>query len=126
MDPPMVAVALDNRSDLLEIIRGNGRFAVNVLSAHQTVEAQTFAGKGRDKFDGVNWELHNDSPRLYEVSSWAACEDASFTPGGDHTIVSGVVISADSEPRQQPLTYHRRVFGTHAAGTASQRNAHVR
>lgn len=126
MNPPMVAVALDNNSELLEIIRASGIFAVNILSADQSLDAQTFAAKGREKFDGVGWELDNQAPRLNNLSSWVACEKATFAAGGDHTIVSGTVVTADSAPHRQPLTYHRRQFGTHSSRTTDPRDAHVR
>jgi flavin reductase (DIM6/NTAB) family NADH-FMN oxidoreductase RutF len=49
------------------------------------------------------------------VAVWLSCELESLLPGGDHTIVVGRVHTADTNTDAEPLTYHRRSFGTHAA-----------
>lgn len=121
MTPPMIAVALDNNSELLGIIRETGNFGVNVLTSVQAKEASIFAGKGHDKFDGVGWTLSDGSPRLAYLSSWTACQLASFVAGGDHTILMGTVVAADSAP-DRPLTYHRRQFGTHSVSALRPRS----
>lgn len=112
MCPPMVAVALDNDSELLALIRTSNRFGINVLSSSQSELALTFAGKGRPRFADVGWSRRDNLPSLDGVSGWVACAASDFTAGGDHTMVSGVVISAAYEALE-PLTYHRRIFGTH-------------
>ncbi|MFC9356041.1 flavin reductase family protein [Rhodococcus sp. NPDC057014] len=114
VSPPMVLVALDSGSDLLEIIRSRRAFGVNILGTDQQGEALSFARKGLDKFEGVPWTLTGGSPRLPDICGWLACEVADFVPGGDHVIVLGNVLEAESNPRD-PLTYHSRVFGTHRA-----------
>lgn len=41
MDPPMVLVALDRNSQLLEIVRATGTFGVNVLGSDQALWRRT-------------------------------------------------------------------------------------
>lgn len=114
MDPPMVLVALDRGSDLLAVVKQSGRFGVNVLGAHQHDLALVFAKKGgAGKFAGVRWETDNDVPRLSGAPGWVACEVATLVDGGDHVIALGLVADAEITDGR-PLTYHRRVFGTHA------------
>ncbi|MBY3989541.1 flavin reductase family protein [Rhodococcus fascians] len=125
MNPPMMAVALDNTSELLAIIRGTERFGVNVLSLARSDHALAFAGKGHDKFTGVSWTPTDHVPKLDDLSAWIGCDRAAFVQGGDHTIVLGRVVSADSGC-DKPLTYHQREFGTHTTGADDARNAHVR
>lgn len=114
MEPPMVLVSLDRRSDLLAIIRDSGRFGLNVLAHQQAELAMRFARKGTDKFDGVDWTADAGVPRLDGVSGWLACTTASLVDGGDHVIALGNVV-ATALAAADPLTYHARIFGTHRA-----------
>lgn len=115
MDPPMVLAALDLTSELLALIRRTRRFGINVLSSGQADLARRFAGKGGTaKFTGVPWEEEAGVPRIPGAGGFLACEVAGLVPGGDHLIVLGRVVAAGAAAGA-PLTYHGRVFGTHAA-----------
>ncbi len=116
MTPPMVAVCLDRGSDLLAMIRTTGYFGVNVLGADHSALALTFARKGgAAKFDHVEWTADHGLPRL-PGAAWLACRVNRFVDGGDHVIVLGDVQAAEAQ-EADPLTYHRRIFGTHTALT---------
>ncbi|OLT18834.1 flavin reductase [Pseudonocardia sp. CNS-139] len=115
MDPPMVLVALDNRSDLLAAVGETRTFGLNVLSHDQAHLAVAFARKGGPaKFDGVAWSPDGDVPRLLGTTGFLSCRVADVVPGGDHVVVLGTVRTADTRPGP-PLTYHARAFGTHLA-----------
>lgn len=74
LTPPMVLVSLDNRSQLLAIIRRTGRFGLNILGIHQAGLAATFARPGRDTFDDVIWSPSENLPRLPGSAAWIAAE----------------------------------------------------
>jgi flavin reductase (DIM6/NTAB) family NADH-FMN oxidoreductase RutF len=113
LEPPMVLVALDRGSDLLALVRRTERFGLNVLSSAQAELALTFARKGgAAKFDTVAWEIEWDVPRLPGAACFLACDIANMVEGGDHTVVLGSVLAADTVDGP-PLTYHARAFGTH-------------
>ena len=114
MEPPMVLVSLDKRSELLLRLRSSSRFGLNILGSSQSALAIQFAGKGVDKFSGVDWSVDSDVPRLNGGGAFVACEITQILEGGDHEIVLGTVVRADSLAAE-PLTYHARKFGTHAA-----------
>jgi flavin reductase (DIM6/NTAB) family NADH-FMN oxidoreductase RutF len=115
MNPPMVLVSLDRGSELLSLIQESRRFGVNVLGSTQSALALAFARKGGvGKFSGVRWDADHDLPRLPQTPGWLACEVAALVDGGDHVIALGTVIAAETIDGR-PLTYHSRVFGTHAA-----------
>jgi flavin reductase (DIM6/NTAB) family NADH-FMN oxidoreductase RutF len=114
MDPPMMLVSLDRSSELLKHVRRSRRFGLNVLSSEQRDLAVTFARKGTNKFSGVAWTLDERLPRLPNTVGWVACTVERLVRGGDHILVLGNVISA-GHAVAAPLTYHGRVFGTHAA-----------
>jgi Conserved protein/domain typically associated with flavoprotein oxygenases, DIM6/NTAB family len=120
MDPPMVMVSLDRGSDLLAVVTRCRRFGVNVLGAEQSDLAMNFARKGgTGKFVGVRWESDHGLPRIPNAPGWLACEVAELVPGGDHVVALGTVVAAETLDGR-PLTYHGRVFGTHAALGAHQ------
>ncbi|MGO4689632.1 flavin reductase family protein [Glaciibacter sp. 2TAF33] len=114
MDPPMVLVSLDRRSELLEIVRRVGSFGLNVLGAHQSATASSFARKGVDRFAGIDWSLESGAPRLGGSAGWVACELHALVDGGDHEIAIGRVLRADHDDIAA-LTYRNRLFGTHVA-----------
>jgi flavin reductase (DIM6/NTAB) family NADH-FMN oxidoreductase RutF len=115
MTPPMVLVSLDRGSDLLALVRESGRFGVNVLGATQSALALAFARKGgTGKFSGVRWDVDHGLPRLPGAPGWLACDVSALVEGGDHVVALGTVVAAETLDGR-PLTYHGRVFGTHAA-----------
>jgi flavin reductase (DIM6/NTAB) family NADH-FMN oxidoreductase RutF len=115
MSPPMVLVSLDRGSDLLALVRESGRFGVNVLGSTQSALALAFARKGgTGKFNGVRWDVDHDLPRLPGAPGWLACDVAALVEGGDHVVALGTVVAAETLAGR-PLTYHGRLFGTHAA-----------
>jgi flavin reductase (DIM6/NTAB) family NADH-FMN oxidoreductase RutF len=114
LTPPMVLVALDEGSELLRVLRGARRFGINILSEHQNDVASKFAVKCNDKFDGVSWHERCGAPHISDSACWFACDVEQLVIGGDHTVVLARVVDTDHADHA-PLTYHRRVFGTHAA-----------
>lgn len=113
LDPPMILVALDRRSDLLTAIRSSARFGLNVLSSSQAGLARTFARRGGPaKFTGIPWQHKAGVPSLPGVGSFVACVVADLVEAGDHVLVLGRVVHTETSP-QPPLAYHDRTFGTH-------------
>jgi flavin reductase (DIM6/NTAB) family NADH-FMN oxidoreductase RutF len=110
--PPMVVVALDRGSDLLAKVRLTRRFGINVLAMSQDQLAAQFAGKDGERFAGVTWSLVDGLPRLADAIGWLACKAERFLDGGDHVLIPAWVQTATAAPAP-PLTYHRRVYGTH-------------
>ncbi|MDV2476707.1 flavin reductase family protein [Rhodococcus zopfii] len=114
MSPPSVLVSLDRGSDLLGLVLASGRFGMNVLGSGQSALAAQFARKGPDKFQDVSWSVDGDVPRIADVPHWIAAEVMETLEVADHTVVFGRVVDIASETIP-PLTYHGRIFGTHAA-----------
>ncbi|MFW0795035.1 flavin reductase family protein [Gordonia sp. CPCC 205515] len=117
MHPPMVMISLDRNSNTLRAIQDAGHFGLNILGAREHHLARQFATKNDDKFATVDWRVSGRSARLTDAYGWVACSVHSTADGGDHVIVTGNVIDAELVDGQ-PLTYHRRSFGTHAPLTA--------
>jgi flavin reductase (DIM6/NTAB) family NADH-FMN oxidoreductase RutF len=111
LEPPMILVSLDQNSDLLTIIEQTGRFGVNVLASGQVALATAFARKGADKFEGVAWYMDHGAPRLAGKGQWLVCRTEQLVTAGDHVIIIGLVVHADTHSFE-PLLYRQRAFGT--------------
>lgn len=114
LEPPMVVVALDQRSDLLAKLTTGSRVGLTVLAAHQDQIALRFARKGDDKFAGVPWHLVDGAPALTDGLAWIAGRVDRLIPAGDHVLALIDVVAASSNDHA-PLTYWQRTFGTHKA-----------
>jgi len=112
--PPMVMVALDERSDLLRQLSVGSPLGLTVLAEGESALAHAFARKGEDKFTGVEWVPDTGAPRLRGAGGWLGCTVTDLVRGGDHVIVLAEVLRADPGTGE-PLTYHARTFGTHVA-----------
>lgn len=114
IEPPMVLVALDVRSSLLDRLGVGSPLGVNVLAAHQDQVALRFATKGHDRFADVGWSSDHGAPALDDRHAWIAGRVARLVEGGDHVVVLVDVVHA-AAGEQAPLTYWQRTFGTHHA-----------
>jgi flavin reductase (DIM6/NTAB) family NADH-FMN oxidoreductase RutF len=100
-EPPMVAVAVENESKTLPMIRDARRFAVNVLAKTQ----RDLAGKlGRtseqapNKLKGIKTKPSPGGvPVLADAYGWVECRLVGTLPAGDHTLILGEVVEAGVE-----------------------------
>jgi flavin reductase (DIM6/NTAB) family NADH-FMN oxidoreductase RutF len=108
LDPPMMLACLDRGSRTLTSVRAQGRFGVNALAAGQEELARRFSAKDPEpsKWEDVEWTEHLELPRLAGALLWVACELRDLIDGGDHLILTGNVLEADSHDGQ-PLLFHR-------------------
>jgi flavin reductase (DIM6/NTAB) family NADH-FMN oxidoreductase RutF len=104
----MMLACLDRGSRTLTSVRAAGRFGVNALAAGQGALARRFSGKNPEpsKWEGVEWFESEGCPRLPEALIWVACELRDLIDGGDHLILTGRVLEADSR-EGRPLIFHR-------------------
>ncbi|MGA8217632.1 MAG: flavin reductase family protein [Solirubrobacterales bacterium] len=111
LDPAMMLACLDRGSRTLTSVREQGRFGVNALAAGQEELARRFAGKDpeADKWAGVEWTEAEGLPRLGGILMWVACELRDLIDGGDHLILTGNVLAAESHDLH-PLLFHRGAY----------------
>lgn len=108
--PPMVVLALDNRGGMIDRVRTAGRVGVNILAAGQSDIALRFARRDlTDRFAGLAWHDDHGLPRIEGVAAWVRCDQLTFEPGGDHTIILGTVTAAQTGGVAS-LAYHLRQF----------------
>jgi 3-hydroxy-9,10-secoandrosta-1,3,5(10)-triene-9,17-dione monooxygenase reductase component len=110
LDPPLICLCAGKSSTTWPRIRSSGRFAVNILGAHQEELSRTFATSGADKFAGVDWSPSPlGSPLLDSAIGWVDCTVADVHDGGDHDIVVGRVAGL-SASGNDPLLFFRGAY----------------
>lgn len=114
-DPPMVAVAIENTSKTIGMIRDSHHFAINLLLTGQ----RDLAGKlGRSseqapqKLKGIKTKPApaSGTPVLVDGLGWVECRVVATLPAGDHTLVLGEIIGAGVEHDGTPLTLQEAGF----------------
>lgn len=116
LNPTLVLVCVEKRSDSHRCIHEHGAFAVNVLAEGpgETI-ARRFATWGvPDKFAGLAHRTERTgAPVLEEALAWLDCEVREHLPGGDHTVFLGEVMAGDTG-EGTPLLYYRGGYGRFA------------
>ena len=107
LDPPLVLICVDHKSQSHPHIRERGCFAVNILSAEQQAISRKFASSRLDKFDGVPHRITElGVPLVDGAIAQLECTTVSVHVEGDHTIFVGRVERARTEAGE-PLLYFR-------------------
>jgi flavin reductase (DIM6/NTAB) family NADH-FMN oxidoreductase RutF len=107
LDPPLVLVCVDHKSQTYPALRESGRFAVNVLTLSQEALSRRFASTRLDKFDGLAYRISDlGLPLLGAALAHIECRTVSTHVAGDHTIFVGRVERAASDDGD-PLLYYR-------------------
>ena len=119
LEPLLVLVCIDNRSQTLQTILERDVFAINVLRDSQAGVSSAFAGRATaaEKFATVSYRLVNGSPVLDDALAWVTCDVHATAPGGDHTIVVGRVSAAGARSGE-PLVRHAGRYRRLGAGAA--------
>lgn len=114
-EPPMVAVAVENTSKTIGMIRDARRYAINLL---QDTQRDLAAKLGRtsaqapQKLKGLKTKPIASTPVLADGLGWVACRLVATLPAGDHTLVLGEVVDAGVEhPDAHALTLDATGFG---------------
>lgn len=106
-DPPSVLVSIDHSSRCHEALAMSEQFGVHILRAGTESLARNFAGKGANKFSGLDWSWDGEVPQLAGVLAYLRCRRAENFERYDHTILIGDIDGGSLEGGQ-PLLYARR------------------
>src|SRR5256712_10379689 len=96
-EPPMVAVAIENTSKTIGMVRESHHFAINLLLTGQ----RDLAGKLGRNSDQALYKLKglktkpapvSGVPVLVESLWWVECRVVATLPAGDHTLHLGQVV----------------------------------
>ncbi|MGW7545604.1 flavin reductase family protein [Streptomyces sp. NPDC054770] len=107
--PPTMLVSLASGSGTLGHIRAAGRFAVNVLPWRLRTLAERFALlPSGQRFAGVAHTGRCGAPLLTGAVAGVVCEVTRSVPVGDHTLVIGRVLHAETDDGAAPLVHFAR------------------
>jgi flavin reductase ActVB len=108
--PPLVSFSLDRRNASHDVFTGTGRFLVHVLRDDQAEVASRFARRGAHDFADDHVTVRG-LPSFADSLARFACVQHALIPGGDHTIVIGLVEGVEIHGGA-PLLYYERRYGT--------------
>lgn len=110
LEPPLVLVCVDKRSDSHPHFHTSRVFAVNFLARDHEHLSQRFAVSGGDKFCDVETRTGTTgAPVLADVLGHLECRTVDVIDAGDHTIFIGQVEAADAR-EGEPLLYFRGAY----------------
>jgi flavin reductase (DIM6/NTAB) family NADH-FMN oxidoreductase RutF len=107
LDPPLVLVCVDHKSQSYPALRERGRFAINILHRGQQAVARRFASTRLDKFDEVPFRMSAmNLPLIDDALAQLECITVHTHVEGDHTIFVGRV-ERTHVGAGEPLVYYR-------------------
>jgi|SRR5579864_185337 len=111
LDPPLVLVCIDHRSQILSHFFMGQHFGVNILSEHQRELSVRFAGHWKERFSNVSWFPGvTGVPLLFHAAGFLECQITKLEPAGDHLVVMGSVVNVVST-ELAPLAYFNSCYG---------------
>jgi flavin reductase (DIM6/NTAB) family NADH-FMN oxidoreductase RutF len=110
LDPPLVLVCIDNRSEAIAGLEATGVFGVSVLAEGQEAFSRRFAVPGHEKFLAKDLHLGDSGVALIpHALAHIECRVAAAHAAGDHTIYVGEVLRLAAWPGR-PLLYHASAY----------------
>ena len=110
LDPPLVLVCVDHRSEAHVGFREAGLFGVSILAEGQEDVSRRFAAGGPAKFKGLTLATGTTGvPLIPGAVAHLECRVKSTHEAGDHHIYVGEVLAVDVKPGR-PLLYHDRDY----------------
>ncbi|HUG52898.1 MAG TPA: flavin reductase family protein [Vicinamibacteria bacterium] len=107
LDPPLVLVSVDGRSEAHGGFQASGLFGVSVLAEGQESISRLFARPGPDKFREVQVKVGaRGVPLVPGALAHLECEVRATHPAGDHVLYVGETVAIAVRPGR-PLLYHR-------------------
>jgi flavin reductase (DIM6/NTAB) family NADH-FMN oxidoreductase RutF len=110
LDPPLILVCVDHRSEAHVGFRDAGLFGVSILAEGQEEVSRRFAAGGAAKFKGLELSTGTTGvPLIPGAVARLECRVKATYDAGDHRIYVGEVLAVDVSPGR-PLLYHDRGY----------------
>ena len=115
LNPPLVLVCLQKDADCYEAFSRANAMSISILAVGQSEIAMRFATRGADKFGpgGLVDGAITGNPLVHGATVQMECEIVDKPDGGDHTILVGKVLHAQTA-EIEPMIHYNRKFGRHA------------
>jgi flavin reductase (DIM6/NTAB) family NADH-FMN oxidoreductase RutF len=104
LDPPLILVSLDNRSNMHKILPVTRRFGISVLAEDQEPLSNHFAGR---TVPGLHLRFvhRNDLPLIGGAVAYFVVSVMDIHPAGDHTLYISLVEHFEANDGR-PLLFH--------------------
>ena len=110
LEPPLVLVCVDHRSETHAGFKASGVFGVSILEESQEDLSRRFATAGEDKFHGIELITGRSGVALIPGAlAHLECRIVKAPDAGDHTVYIGEVTSLGMWPGR-PLLYHASAY----------------
>jgi flavin reductase (DIM6/NTAB) family NADH-FMN oxidoreductase RutF len=110
LDPPLVLVCVDARSDTIPGFQASSVFGVSVLSEDQQAISERFSRTGRKKFEGIPLDTGSHGVALVPGAvAQMVCRLTASHPAGDHLIYVGEILHL-AVKKGRPLLYHAGAY----------------
>jgi len=107
LEPPLILVSVDGRSETHAGFQASGMFAVSLLAEGQDDVSRLFARAGPEKFAQLPMVAGERGLLLVPGAlAHVECEVRAAHPAGDHVLYVGEIVSIAVKPGR-PLVYHR-------------------
>lgn len=120
LTPPMIVMCLDDKTNMNAIVTAAGQFSLNYIDGGYAWIARAFSARNQS-LDQIAHAVIPGRTRVptlsYGTTSVLECGLAAIYPGGDHSILVGLVRHARFQYDTTPLLYRAGRYGTFAAGT---------
>lgn len=104
LDPPLVLVSLDNRSNMHQILPRTGRYGVSLLAEDQQRLSDHFAGRTSEGIH-IRFVTRNDIPLLEGAVGYFVVRVIDAHAAGDHTLYIGEVEHFEAR-EERPLLFY--------------------
>ena len=114
VQPPVVALTMNNSTRTKYLVDETGFFAINLLSEGQQALADRFAGRVSDSEDRFHDLLvfygECGAPMLTEAAAWLECKVVHKYAMPETTLYVGEVLNSRMVENQPPLVYFNRDY----------------
>ena len=114
LEPPMLLVCIDHAASLHDLITRAEVFGVNLLAEGQAEVARRYADRSRHDVAEADTRSPAGLPLIPGALAHIDVRREDVHPGGDHSIVTGVVEWSETRDGQ-PLCYFRSSFFSRGA-----------
>jgi flavin reductase (DIM6/NTAB) family NADH-FMN oxidoreductase RutF len=105
LEPPLIAVSIDNSARIKPLIEHGKLFGVSFLSREQEACSNHFAGMHQDGLS-VEFREYDGFSLIEGALAHLGCNLESALPGGDHTIMIGRIVHLEYFEGREPLLYY--------------------
>jgi len=122
IDPALVLWSVDKGAYSASLFENSEYFAVNVLGKDQVDLSNRFAGRGEDKFAGLDCKKGlGGCPLLESTAAQFQCKTWNVYDGGDHLIVVGEVLEYSHSGSISPLVFSQGSYAVSMQHPSSMR-----